>query len=250
MAPTYSHEATVSAITSYYKFLSKLYLGPSTVIHPPSEGWPSITAQSLAPLQKNPTVLRLLQHIPYFNQPGGDKVVLAQGTWPVLYHEPKFQASIREASEREWLVEPIYNVALPPYAVCLAKGKRDGYYIILDTERGVIVWGRPADPWGNETNDLTPGDIDPEGPEQWKLVETFEVHEFFEMLKDKFRKMEWMPHPSGVTDVYEADEDDEGCEVLKKILRDAGWPGDGEGNGWDRDAADQKMGETEELEDL
>ncbi|KAH8744582.1 hypothetical protein F5882DRAFT_525915 [Hyaloscypha sp. PMI_1271] len=254
MAPSYSHEATIRALTSYYTFLTNLYLSPGTVIHPPPTGWPSIITQSLAPLNKNPTVLHLLQHIPYFAQAGGDKVVLAQGTWPVSYHDTNFQTQIQDAAQRKYLAEPVYEVTLPEYAVCLAKGTRDGYYIILDTSRGVIVWGKPAEPWGNKTNDLTPNEIDPEGPERWKRSETFEVGDFFEMLKEKFRRMEWMPHPSGATDVYEVDErleENESCEALKGILRDAGWPGDWEGGGWDRKGADEKMLEMmDELDDL
>ncbi|KAH8650611.1 hypothetical protein BGZ60DRAFT_569495 [Tricladium varicosporioides] len=254
MAPEYSHESTIHAITSYYTFLTNLYLPPSTIIYPPPQGWPSITPESLAPLNKNSTVLQLLQHLPYFAQLGGDKVVLAQGTWPVPYYDPNFQTQIQNAAQREYLVEPVYETTLPEYAVCLAKGTRDGYYIILDTSRGVIVWGKPAEPWGNKSNDLTPNDIDPEGPERWKRSATFEVPDFFEMLKGKFRRMEWIPHPSGATDVYEVDEqveESESCGVLKGIFRDAGWPGDGEGGGWDRKGADEKIVELmDELDDL
>jgi hypothetical protein len=89
-----------------------------------------------------------------------------------------------------------------------------------------------------------------DGPDWWKGEPTFEVEAFFEMLKEKFRSMEWMPHPFGHTDVWEADDDEDDedghSRVLKKIMRDAGWPGDGEGGGWNKDQVATEIDKREE----
>lgn len=253
MSP-YSQETTIKALTSYYAFLQNIHLKPHVVIYPPSQGWPSITPQTLSPLNKTPEIISLLKHIPYFSQPQGDPAVLARKTWPIPYNSSSLHQDILNKEEKNYTVEPIYNISLTSHAICLAKGGRDGYYIILDTERNVIVWGCPADPWGNGATELTPKDIDAEGPDGWMCGETYDVQEFFEMLKGKWRRGEWLKHPSGQTDVYESapeGHEDEQREFLKGVLENYGWPGDENGEGWDKEGAEDELSERyDEWDDL
>jgi hypothetical protein len=69
--PGYSLEKTVHAISSFYKLLRGLYFLEDTVFYPPATSWPHITAETMAPLKKNATVIKLLNHITYFKAYGG-----------------------------------------------------------------------------------------------------------------------------------------------------------------------------------
>jgi hypothetical protein len=250
--PTYPEDRTVQAITSYYNFLQNLYLDLGTVIYPPPEGWPSITAESLAPLHKNDTVVSLLRHIPYFAQPSShnDQYCIARKTWPIQYNNPKIQA-LASNPDKKWMLQPVIDREVPAHVICLANGVRDSYYVLLDTERGVAIWGNPDG--GNrhakdQGRELNVKGLDPDGPDWWKGQPTFEIEAFFEMLKDRFRSLEWMPHPFGAQDVWEDEgiEDDGQTEALRGIMRDAGWTGQGDGKGWDREGAMRKMEERED----
>ena len=61
----YSRDELVSELTSYYKFIVDLYLPVARVKHPPVGGWPELTKDFLAPLNKNDAVVDLIQHLPY-----------------------------------------------------------------------------------------------------------------------------------------------------------------------------------------
>lgn len=101
---------------------------------------------------------------------------------------------------------------------------------------------------------MTPKDVDEEGPDGWMYGETYEVGEFFEMLKGKWRKGEWLKHPSGQTDIYECSPEgqaDKQRDFLKGVLEKYGWPGDENGEGWDREGADDELSSRyEEWDDL
>ena len=68
--PLYSQDETISAIRSFYKFLTKLYMPDSYVVEPPPGGWDHMTDEDLAPLGKSKEVMALLRHLPYIIEPG------------------------------------------------------------------------------------------------------------------------------------------------------------------------------------
>jgi len=155
--------------------------------------------------------------------------------------------------EKEWILIPVPYHDLPPDVTPIAKGSRDAYYFLLDTERGVIIWGYPTGGISHaqgQGQDLNFEVLDEDGPDWRKREPTFEATVFFEMLKEKFRSLEWMPHRFGHTDVWEADDDEDDIDgntaALKKIMKDAGWPGDGEGGGWNKHQAAIEMDKREE----
>ena len=61
----FSRDELVSELTSYYEFLVSLYLPASRLKYPPPGGWPELTDDFLAPLNKNGVVTDLIRHLPY-----------------------------------------------------------------------------------------------------------------------------------------------------------------------------------------
>jgi hypothetical protein len=62
---TYSRDECIAAITDYYEFLTAMYMRDSSVVKPPDDGWPSITADNFRDLGKTDEVIELLRHLPY-----------------------------------------------------------------------------------------------------------------------------------------------------------------------------------------
>jgi hypothetical protein len=256
-APTYSHDSTVRAIASYYEFLSRTHplFEPGDILYPPPDGWPQITAETIP--GKNQTVIRLLQHIPYLGQPGRP-LCIARTANAIQYNCEEVQKQLREEEDEEgtW-TKQILNKNFPPHVILLARGGNDSYYLLIDIERGVAVWGNPRGSWTAYVNEytrletpLTPKNVKEDGPDWWMDNATFGIEEFCEYLKQQFRDLNWLPHPWGTTEdaggVYEVDTfpdeerrvNVEGERDVIEIMRDAGWPGDGEaGGGWRREQA-------------
>lgn len=64
----YNLQETIDVVTSFYQFLQKLpFLEPSDIFYPPPEGWPHITQESFACLNKTYDVIELLRHLPYID---------------------------------------------------------------------------------------------------------------------------------------------------------------------------------------
>ncbi|PGH18800.1 hypothetical protein AJ79_00213 [Helicocarpus griseus UAMH5409] len=112
MTTSYSQETTVQAISSFYKFLTNLYLKPSVVQWPPPGGWSTITAESLKPLGKSEIVINLLRPLPYFDQTGGinDPLPARHGRFSIT--APKFKS------------EPYEIVIWPPSNVMTVPKRR------------------------------------------------------------------------------------------------------------------------------
>ena len=62
---TYSREATIAAVTDFYRFLEKMYLPDDAFAEAPEDGWPSITKENMLPLGKDDEVIELMRHLPY-----------------------------------------------------------------------------------------------------------------------------------------------------------------------------------------
>lgn len=247
----YSQEDCIASIRSYYHFLTQLYLPSSTVVSPPPSGWPSITSSTLAPLNKTPTVLSLLQHLPYIEQPrDGDLTTVGAprcffADWATICSDgslatPEGVEDVKVMSENLQILGIDYEEQLkliPPHVIGLTYGARDNSTILLDTESGVIYWvgcpgriesarDRPA--WYYE------GDaFEYEGEEgglEWRSSPAWPVAEFFEMLKREFVEMRFIP--TGVTEVGDVVElelskgqyGEEVVGVLRGIYRRYGWP--------------------------
>ncbi|KAL4409017.1 hypothetical protein CABS03_08856 [Colletotrichum abscissum] len=194
--PSYSRNELVSELTSYHEFLTRLFLPPEVVQHPPEGGWEHIApdfVKSLC-LGKNDTVAGLMRHIPYVSrtkEDHWDPWMVYEGATAVDF-TGDVVLSLPTKYADEWLFGPyeanISTAPLPPHVFVYATipSGRDGHHILIDTERGTIVL---ADP---QTGPKPTGLSDPQAPdgEAWRRFQTYTVHEFFAMAKEKFKKFE------------------------------------------------------------
>lgn len=135
----YFRDAAVSAIRSFYKFLTTLPgLLPSAIKEPPPSGWPDVDTNTLAPLKKNNAVIDLLRHIPYIdNSIDGGTVEIAYKTLALQYNWPANRRTI-EFSDLEGCYIPI-SYELPDYVVALTKVGEFGSWLLLDTQEGKLL---------------------------------------------------------------------------------------------------------------
>ncbi|WAO96026.1 Hypothetical protein NCS54_01368200 [Fusarium falciforme] len=238
----------VRLLTDYYEFCSRTFWDV-TVQHAPAGGWPSINHETLARLQKNDQVVELLRHLPYpeFNQ-GVYTPLIMDHTGIVDWRSEYTHALIRNES-LEVKPEPFTNrdPPLTPSCACIAKSvSRDGYFVVIDTEDGYIYWGDPngehdePQPELNATLDRFTDDPANMWRDPLSGVNVYRPADFFALCKQRFRELRWIGmdqwNISALRMNYEwdeLDEEDEHAELVA-MMREAGWPGDGEGRGWDR----------------
>lgn len=66
--PVYGRALLASVIEEYYKFLVRMYIPAAHLKLPPPEGWPSITEESTANMNKSKYVKSLIKHLPYISE--------------------------------------------------------------------------------------------------------------------------------------------------------------------------------------
>ncbi|GKT41135.1 uncharacterized protein ColSpa_01316 [Colletotrichum spaethianum] len=186
--PSYPRNELVSELTSYYEFLTQLYLPPEV------GGWKHITPEFVDSfcLGKNDTVADLMKHIPYVRRTKEDDwepwMVYESAT--AVDFTGDLVLSLPTKYANEFLFEPEggHISDIPPHVFVYATipSGRDGHYIFIDTKRGTIVLADPQT--GPNPTRLS----DPEAPDEeaWRRLETYTFHEFFAMVKEKFRKFE------------------------------------------------------------
>lgn len=128
----YSRTEAVAALRSFYEFFATLpSLEPSEIRYPPPTGWPSITATSLAGLDKNEDVVDLLKHIPYITW----DVQIAYQTHVIDYTGSDVQQSI-EKRQSEGYIVPVGAGVIPEHVAILTMGGRYGSFLLVDTQEG------------------------------------------------------------------------------------------------------------------
>ncbi|SMR55632.1 unnamed protein product [Zymoseptoria tritici ST99CH_1A5] len=124
-----SHQEIINALTLFYEQVTK-QLSLSQMKQSPAEGWNiDTTAAGLG--GKNEAVIALLQHIPYLEnvdkEEGENKLVIWEDT-----------AALDWRAGKECMMED--TNPLPAHCAYLTEGSfRDGYALILDTERGTLT---------------------------------------------------------------------------------------------------------------
>lgn len=275
----YSRDAFIHHLTNYYRFCHRVFWEPDeTICHAPRDGWPTITHDTLRNLRITDTALDLLRHLPYphWNDDprcATDIPYFMPETRIIDYRSASVHAHIRSLNDDN--VDMSYLLPYerpPPSFVGIAMSpSRNGFWVLLNTDDGLIYWGGPSEetPGGaTALNDSMPEDhfANREG------YSLYEPEDFFEACKDRFRRMEWVsvggenfewtgPHepsewpfeyiaPDGSVGYPGEGSMDYGVYKVACLMVRAGWPGDGEGGGWDREYFWRLMcGEEEEEEE-
>ena len=247
----YSREECVAAIRDYYHFLTSLYLDESNIAEPPAEGWPSITPEALQSLGKTKEVVALLRRLPYIRDPkeqGSSTIEGAPRCWfadwarmaEFLGAGDGIDAQGLKVMTENLIVHDIDNAEeldlVPPHVVGLTLGGRDNSIILLDTELGIIHWTdcptRIMDEDGFRDAVVTDDACDyaPEEQVEWRnLSPAWAISDFFEMLKNQYLRLQFIPTSStAVKDAKELEgstPQDEGVlATLQDIYRQHGWP--------------------------
>lgn len=253
----YDRDEFVRLLTDYYNFCNRVFW-KATVVQPPFGGWPSINQETLANLKRNDTVIDLLRHMPYINYSQNSLAsapLIMTNTPTTDYRREDVQKKIREGSI-ERLAAPITgrDPAIPPSCAAIAICRnRNGYEVILDTNDGYIYWGEA----GGQHDEHAPAlnstleQFKDDKANEWRYgFNVYEPADFFALCKERFRELSWIgieQHDMSVMRrnmnwEYESEpdsdsdpEDDFSHNKLARKMKKAGWPGDGEGQGWDRD---------------
>ncbi|KAL8836528.1 MAG: hypothetical protein Q9170_002883 [Blastenia crenularia] len=190
MSP-YSLPQTIAAFHSFYTFLTTLPsdITPALILTPPPtpQGWPSLTPEYLAPLRKTPTVITLLQHLPYIDQRTLGSKQIAFETNALDFRGPSVRWSM-EKNKVAGTMEPVGAGEIPPHVVSLSAGGREASWLLLDTHEGTITDYRQQErPERDE-----PGE---DSPDFWRAYHTRPIAEFLEEWKEKYMSLEWVVIP-------------------------------------------------------
>ncbi|TDZ16658.1 DNA repair protein RAD5A [Colletotrichum orbiculare MAFF 240422] len=211
--PSYSRDELVSELTSYYEFLTGIYLPPEVVRYPPEGGWEHITPEFVEAfhLGKNETVADLMKHIPYIRRDKEDN----QEPWMVYERSiavdfaGEVVLSLPTKYADEWLFElpkEVYPHPLPPHVFVYSTipDGRYGHYILFDTERGTVVLLDPT----CDTKPTRLSDRNAPEEEEWRRSATYTACEFFAMAKDMFRRFQMVASDRKNVDIVPADKTD------------------------------------------
>ncbi|KAK4508480.1 hypothetical protein PRZ48_002219 [Zasmidium cellare] len=239
---TYSRQVCIDAVRDYYKFLIQVHLPEDCIDEPPEGGWPHITPEN-TPLGKTDEVVALLRHMPYLRYDHGAQFVEGAPLTTLVDWHYRLQVSMRTPRGEGEIDEGLRLVtegllfleapsSIPAHVMGLATGGRDCERFLLDTHLGIIYWlDCPSQVAGH-----APWEAYPEGvlDSAWDYAETEEealwrdcpawsVPDFFEMLKDQFRKVNIFPTGTGeVRDVWSLKA--EKVDKIPETFREHGWP--------------------------
>tara|TARA_R110002003_G_scaffold325_3_gene18777 strand:- start:497 stop:1291 length:795 start_codon:yes stop_codon:yes gene_type:complete len=230
---TYSRDETVAAVRDYYQFLTKMYLDEAYVIEPPPDGWAHITTRS-STLDKSKKVIDLLRHLPYIKCTLNDTVD-AEGApdctfadWQDLFQRGADRRTITIGTEDSSISDNI-----PKHVVGLTCGGSHNPRFLLDVRRGTVLWyecpGELSDDPSRETVDDDPYDYCSDEEEaEWRAEgQTWSIPDFFEELKDRFRRLDFVPlSERKVVDVWKTSPPEYEAMLagVRDVYRRHGWP--------------------------
>ena len=119
-----------------------------------------------------------------------------------------------------------------PHCVGLTIGSRDTPVMVLDTQSGLVHWEDcpdtiSADPCRETAGYEADDDVDEEEA-NWRYDATaWTIPDFFEILKDQFHRLHWIPISSRVARSAawgEAPENEGMVAELREVYRLHGWP--------------------------
>ncbi|KAL2020518.1 hypothetical protein VTK56DRAFT_8318 [Thermocarpiscus australiensis] len=115
---SYSHKATVAAVSAYFDFLAKMYLNESDILRPPEGGWPKITPDRLKGLGKTDEVVLLLRHLPYLRDFPDNGLAIDASPSNTIRYNPTRKPILDDLynyapseGKAEWRANPAWAVA-------------------------------------------------------------------------------------------------------------------------------------------
>jgi hypothetical protein len=234
----YSHEATIEAIRDCFNCLTKMDVSESYLQGPPKEGWPNITKANFARLGKTDEVIELLPHIPYIWETCGDDRT-----------EIVPECHVADYNSTRWLTRWLDNIQTggieglkvtteadacetsPAHVVGLCSGGRDSTHFLLDTKLGVVYWiscTKVAEdhPCREQITDNIWDYLSPEEQDK-RYYPAWVVVDFFEVLKDQFRTLQFVPYSRYTLMDTGTGYDSDGkatLAMLQGIFWEHGWP--------------------------
>lgn len=225
----YSREATISCIRDYYQFLTQMYLPESAILEPPALGWSNITKESWQAFGKTDEVIELLRHLPYIHEPSdnGQHMQSAAHCHFSDYRSPGWATYLgqNKGQDIKTMTEGRYSDEVPDHVIGLTVGGRDNVVFLLDTHAGIVHWVDCPD---RMRPSREPVDEDNFPDDDWRFWSpAWAVAEFFEVLKDQFRDLNFVPlNEQNVTDTYTifAEEEQGVISLVQDVYREHGWP--------------------------
>lgn len=237
---TYSRDTTVAAVRDYYTFLTQMYLDKNLIKEPPKGGWPSITPQSMRGLGKTKKVISLLRYLPYIDGPSNDDgpnvlphCMFADWKGRVEENENGFQPGSDASEHARMSSEGASNYEnVPSHVIGLTWDCEERYSFLLDTRLGIIHWVQcdhylmhhsSRAPIREDAYDYAPA----REAETFRDAGTWAIPDFFQVLKEQYQKLTFLPQSSTrVLDVKAAEHPDDAGKnrLIKGIFRQHGWP--------------------------
>ncbi|KAI0007292.1 hypothetical protein F4779DRAFT_592626 [Xylariaceae sp. FL0662B] len=234
---SYSRDGTIAAVRDYYHFLTKMYLPDSAILEPPTDGWPSITEDSMRTLGKTDEVVALLRHLPYIVEPSDDKYRMQGAPWAyfVDWHCGRLGQELRAGDREAVKIQSEGRVwdEVPAHVVGLTVGGATDVFFLLDTQLGIVHWldcpeGVKRAPPARALVEVEWDEVVPENEVEWREdCATWSVEDFFEVLKGEFRALRAVPiNERTVYDSYTTfTEDRQGVvPLVQGVFREHGWP--------------------------
>ncbi|KAF4553890.1 Hypothetical protein D9617_5g067650 [Elsinoe fawcettii] len=221
----YTEADTVSVLQDFYQFIVAMYLDPACVHKPPEDGWD--IAGFPAGFDKGDNVLALLRRLPYLEPGtrGAANIVFADWRW--LLSTSSTATYLNTITHGD-----LSQHKIPPSCIGLTTGGRDDATLLLDTDLGIIYWSyQYNDPITNATREQVLDDSEDFADEdevEWRSeTPAWAIADFFEVLKDHFRDLSYVPISSEqVYDVWTEFPDNTGDKLaaVRGIYREYDWP--------------------------
>lgn len=162
-----------------------------------------------------------------------------ENTIIVDYRHDSIQSWLRGNNKNElYPIDP--KTTAECFVIAMSYGL-GGYYVVVDTNDGYVYWGDVQgqhDEPEQEFNGILDEYEDEEGQE-WRMgTNVYRPADFFAVCKQRFLEMRWVGFgPEEISSLRMNKEWNSNEEHNKMVdaLKKAGWPGDGEGRGYNRD---------------
>ncbi|KAF1360387.1 hypothetical protein EJ07DRAFT_116800 [Lizonia empirigonia] len=236
MQPVYSQAECIDAIRDYYEFLAAMFMDPSFIITPPLSGWPSLNPPHLHSLRKTNAVLALMRNLAYIaDKPYSDHPQVLPGCCAVDWTDVPADTDPEGTLMMSQGDDDLFGGRIPSRCLGLTWTSRPKDILLLDTKYGIVHWQAcpeeilaSASPGPNADSNA---DSDTASDHELDWGPCWPVRDFFEMLKNHFRDLNFVPKNSHqVIDVWTTTHEDGHPiplgipELLQPIYRKHGWP--------------------------